>query len=101
MKEFDKMEMGRRIRACRMSKNLSQRELAEKLDMLQNNISNYEKGRVVPPSNVLFYMTEYFSVSADYLIGRDKEDSSRSLALKNASLQNALSDIEKIIKREK
>lgn len=100
MKKFDKMLMSKRIRSCRKLKKLSQRELADILGMLQNNISNYEGGRVIPPSNVLFEMAELFSVSADYLLGREADNSSSSLMVKNATLQKTLSDIELIIKRE-
>lgn len=101
MKKFDKMLMGKRIRACRISRNLSQEKLADVFGMKRSNMSNYESGRRVPPSNVLFELAEYFSVPADYLLGRETDGLSDSLALENTSLKIALSDIELIIQREK
>ncbi|WP_404428014.1 helix-turn-helix domain-containing protein [Ureibacillus chungkukjangi] len=34
--------------------------------MSRTNISNYESGRVSPPSTVIFALAELFSVSADF-----------------------------------
>lgn len=70
MNEQEKKQLGLRIKECRNKIGFSQEVLAEKLGMKRTNITNYEAGRVVPPGNVLLDMSEVFSVSTDYLLGR-------------------------------
>ena len=101
MKKFDSTLVGDRIKLLRKSMNISQEQLAEKLGMKRTNISNYEAGRVVPPSNVLFELAELFSVSTDFLLGREVKDVVNPLVSENESLRNALTKIEAIIQQEK
>ena len=101
MNKFDSTLMGNRIKSLRKSMNISQEQLAEKVGMKRTNVSNYESGRVTPPSNVLFELAELFSVSADYLLGRETNDATSLLALRTESLQEALSKIEMIVAEAK
>lgn len=71
MNEEEKKLMGMRIKQCRIEKKLSQERLAELLDMKRTNIANYEAGRVIPPGNVLRDLADIFTVSTDYLLGRE------------------------------
>lgn len=67
--------LGARIKELRLSKNLSQQELADILGMKRENVSNYERGVITKiPSDVLETLSNYFEVSADYLLGRDIPD---------------------------
>jgi transcriptional regulator with XRE-family HTH domain len=72
MSNFDKELVAMRIKYCRLINNLSQNTLAKKLKMSRTNIVNYEAGRVVPPANILFELGEIFSVSTDFLLGREQ-----------------------------
>ena len=59
-----------KLKELRLEKNLSQKELAEKLGTSNKNIWAYEKGSVVPPLDVLIQMCNFFECSIDYLVGR-------------------------------
>ena len=49
---------------------LSQNELAEKLNMTQQRISAYEKGKREHDINTITQLADFFGVSTDYLLGK-------------------------------
>ena len=55
----------------RREKNLSQEELAEKLYVSRQTISNWERDKTYPDNNSLLLMANYFDVSLDHLIKGD------------------------------
>lgn len=66
------MEMiyfGVRLKELRKAKNLTQQELAEKVDLVKSSISAYEKCSKYPSVEVLIKLCGYFNVSSDYLLG--------------------------------
>lgn len=66
MKQYNKKLIGDWIKYLRNRAGIQQDELAHILQMSRTNISNYESGRVSPPSTVIFALAELFSVSADF-----------------------------------
>lgn len=48
---------------------LTQRELAEKLNIKESNISNWKKGKYFPSIDVLYKLCIVMGESADYLLG--------------------------------
>ncbi len=60
---------GVRLKELRKSKNLTQKELANKVDLVKGSISAYEKCLKYPSVEVLIKLCNYFQVSADYLLG--------------------------------
>ena len=59
-----------RIKELREEKNISQFELAKKLNLTQQSISLYEKGDREPSIDVLKSIANFFNVSLDYLLGK-------------------------------
>ena len=59
----------RRIRDMREDHDLSQRELAEKLGMPQQQYYRYEKGYRDFPIDILIRLSDLYGVSVDYLLG--------------------------------
>lgn len=55
--------------ALRKNAKLSQRELAEKLNIAKANIGFYEVGRSEPNLENLVKIADFFDCSVDYLIG--------------------------------
>lgn len=51
------------IQILRKENNMTQQQLAEKLDVSKSIISAYEKGKRKPSLNILFKMSEIFGVS--------------------------------------
>ena len=62
-----------RIKELRIEKQLSQRELASKINSTNKSIWAYENGIAVPPLDVLTKMADFFSCSIDYLTGRSDD----------------------------
>jgi len=60
---------GERLKELRKSHSLSQRKLAEALNLAQSSIFSYEKGQKSPTAEVIIRAADYFEVSADYLLG--------------------------------
>ena len=65
------MELERRLAELRKEKNVSQEEIAEKLYVSRQTISNWERGKTYPDINSLLLMANYFDVSLDHLIKGD------------------------------
>lgn len=60
-----------RIRELREAKSLSQDQLAEKLNVTKQVISQYERGVRKPSMPMLEALCDFFNVSSDYLLGKD------------------------------
>ena len=58
-----------RIRALREDHDLKQRELAEILNCSQRVYSNYERGDIDIPTEILIKLSNYYNVSTDYILG--------------------------------
>ena len=65
--------MYQKIRDLREDKDLKQRELAEVLNCSQRIYSNYERGEVDIPTQVLITLSEFYNTSVDYLLGLTDE----------------------------
>jgi transcriptional regulator with XRE-family HTH domain len=60
---------GDKLRALRLERNLTQQQVADRLELGKSSISAYEKNIKYPSIDVLIRLCEYFNTSADYLIG--------------------------------
>lgn len=63
-------ELGRRLAALREEKGLTQKKLAELLNMSNGTISNYENGVHAPDPHTLCKLADFYAVTTDYLLGR-------------------------------
>ena len=61
------------IRNLRIDAGLTQREVAEYLNIKQNTYSQYEIGVLNYPGDILCRLADYYGVSVDYLLGRTDE----------------------------
>ncbi len=59
------------LKKLRVRNNLSQIELAEKLNVKQYVISSWETGRSEPSINQLIELANIFKVPTDYLLNKD------------------------------
>ena len=60
----------RRLRDMREDSNLSQREIAEYLNINQNTYSRYETSERNMPLEIIGRLADYYKTSVDYLMGR-------------------------------
>ena len=65
--------MNGRIRAMREDRDLSQRTLAEHLQVHQTTYSDYGRGKLNIPIPALIKLAEFYNTSIDYLLGLTDE----------------------------
>ncbi len=65
----------RRIRDLREDKDLTQREMGEILSCSQRVYSNYERGELDIPTEILIKLADFHKVSVDYLLNRTDKKS--------------------------
>ena len=65
--------IGTRLCDLRKMRNMTQKELAEKLSLSVNSISMYERGLSTPNDDVKIKIAQIFHVSLDYLLGNVDE----------------------------
>ncbi len=61
--------LNERIRKLRLERNLSQVDLAKKLNVTKQSVSNWENDNIQPSIEMLVKLAAVFSVSTDYLLG--------------------------------
>ena len=66
--------IGKRIKAARLAKGLTQVQLADKLNVTQKYLSRWETGERVPALESIKILCEVLEISADYLIGIKKHE---------------------------
>lgn len=66
------MNLGEKIYKLRTEKNLSQGDLAEKLDVSRQSVSKWETDTAVPDLDKLIKLCDVFEISLDELTGREK-----------------------------
>lgn len=68
------MSLAERIKESRIKAGLSQKELAEKLNMNLRTYGSYERGERDLSTAILLKLCHALSVSSDYLLGREVHD---------------------------
>jgi transcriptional regulator with XRE-family HTH domain len=59
-----------RLKELRISRNLSQKDIAKYINKTTQSYSLYERGERDPDSATLIKLADFFDVSVDYLLGR-------------------------------
>ncbi len=59
----------KRIRDLREDRDITQKEIAKKLNCSQQVYSNYELGQRDVPTDILIKLSNYYNVSVDYILG--------------------------------
>ena len=62
-----------KIKGLRLSKKVSQQEIAEYLGVTKQAYSLYELGKRNVDNETLLKLSEYFGVSVDYLLGKEEK----------------------------
>ena len=62
------MEIGERIKTCRLAKNMSQQEFAQKIDISYQAVSKWERNKGIPEVSTLIKISEVLDVSIDFLL---------------------------------
>ncbi len=68
----------KRIRDLREDKDLTQKQMGEVLSCSQRVYSNYERGELDIPTEILIKLADFHNVSVDYLLNRtDKKETNK------------------------
>ena len=59
-----------KIKALRIERGLTQREVARGADIAERQYQSYEGGERKPSIDSILYLACFFDVSIDYLVGR-------------------------------
>ena len=65
---FDTMKFGKALSTLRKQADMTQNEVADKLNLSRQAISKYERGESFPDISVLVMIAELFHVTLDQLI---------------------------------
>lgn len=68
------MELGKQIRKCRQDVGMTQEELAERIFVTRQTVSNWENDRSYPDIKSLLMLSSLFDVSLDLLVKGDLEE---------------------------
>ena len=69
MSDFNVEQLGERIKSLRVERGIGQNKLAKDLCLSNASISYWETGKQIPSAEVIYKLSKYFNVSADYLLG--------------------------------
>ena len=62
--------IAKRLKELRKMNNITQKELANALEVVQSAVSQWETGINEPTASCIIKICDYFNVCADYLLGR-------------------------------
>lgn len=93
--------LNERIKLLRVSHNLSQVELAKKLNVSKQSVSNWENDNILPSIEMLVEISKLFSVSTDYLLGLDDRKFIDVALLSEAEIAHIQFIIDDIVKNRK
>ena len=63
------VNMGEKLKSLRIEKNLTQKQVADRIGLAISAVSSYESGTRYPSYDVLIKLARIFHVSTDYLLG--------------------------------
>lgn len=89
------MTLGQRIQELRKKANLSQNDLATKIEVSYPQMSRYEIKGVQPPADVLKRLADVFGVSIDYIVNGSLEQKAENTIDDNELLQQ-FKEVEKM-----
>lgn len=87
------------IKQLRISRGLNQVELAKKLSVTKQTISNWENDNIQPSIDMLERLADFFNVSTDYLLGRTEESLISTKGLSNEEIAHIVLLINDLKKR--
>lgn len=63
--------LGKRIKLLREQRGLLQEQLANRVGVKKQSVSNWENGNAMPSMNMFLRLVEFFNTTPNYLLGYD------------------------------
>lgn len=92
------MDFSEKLLTLRKSRNLTQEELAEQLDVSRQSVSKWESGQAVPELDKIVALSGIFDVTTDYLLKPSEID---ELSVKAEMLEQQQKKLEREIQKGK
>lgn len=67
------MEIGKQLKEARIASGMTQEEVAEKINMTRQTISNWENEKTYPDIISIIKLSDIYSISLDDLLKGDKK----------------------------
>ena len=74
---MDQIKIGQFIKTCRKEENLTQREVAEKLNISEKTVSKWETGNGLPEVSLMLPLCELLKISVNELLSGERLDEKR------------------------
>lgn len=94
---IDSSLLGKRIKDCRTTQSISQKDLALQVEVSPSAINQYEKGEKTPSTGTLIKLAEALDTSTDYLLGSIKKDE----IFLNKNIKQVFNDFVTLNKRDR
>lgn len=95
------MSFSKKIKSLRQEKGWSQGQLAEELNIHREQISTYERGQVIPNTEILMQLAKVFQVSIDYLVFDEEEKSFLVADIKDKELLKQFKSLDKMNEKDR
>ena len=92
---MDQIKIGRFIAECRKMKNLTQKQLAEKLSITDKAISKWERGITMPDTSLMLELCDILSISVNELLSGEKINMENSNQKNEQLLLDMAKELEK------
>ena len=73
--DMDQIKIGKFISECRKNKNMTQAQLAEKLNITDRAVSKWEHGKAMPDSSIMLELCELLDITVNDLLYGEKVSS--------------------------
>ena len=91
--------IGERLSRLRKERGITQQEMAERLDLAQPNISDYERGILRLHGEIIVKIAAILGAAADEILGLDERKANGS-TIKNRRLLRRIQEIDRLPKRD-
>lgn len=93
------VDFGNRLKALRLKSNMTQGQLAKKLNLTKSVISAYETDLRLPSYDVLIHIAKIYNVTTDYLLGLERKQEIDFSGLTNEEIEAVLNLIKVMRKK--
>lgn len=80
--------MANRIREIRKSRNMTMKQLGERIGVTESAVSQYETGKRQPDSAILLSLSCLFGVTVGYILGAEPDEKRSPTVTGEASLES-------------
>ena len=79
--------LGMKLKALRQERGLTQKQLADYLELVPSSISSYETSGNYPSADIVVKLCRFFNVSSDYLLGLSDTKEFKTMELSDEQYQ--------------